>query len=148
MTIAVFVELLFAIAQLIAAASFICDQLPVKKVGVACCHDFGRAYTARRFGGSDAREDNEWMFTAQRPQQRVRQSVSSTARPAQATGTATVVGGEENDPVLFYHQGQVSRGCVMRCDYGVERDTYLVRRHVVGGGTEIVEVRDRAMLVY
>ena len=55
---------------------------------------------------------------------------------------------EENDPVLFYHQGQVSRGCVMRCDYGVERDTYLVRRHVVGGGTEIVEVRDRAMLVY
>ena len=55
---------------------------------------------------------------------------------------------EENDPVLFYHQGQVTRGCVMRCDYGVERDTYLVRRHVVGGGTEIVEVRDRAMLVY
>ena len=55
---------------------------------------------------------------------------------------------EENDPVLFYYQGQVSRGCVMRCDYGVERDTYLVRRHVVGGGTEIVEVRDRAMLVY
>jgi hypothetical protein len=42
MTIAVFVELLFAIAQLIAAASFICDQLPVKKVGVACCHDFRR----------------------------------------------------------------------------------------------------------
>jgi hypothetical protein len=88
------------------------------------------------------------MFTAQRPQQRVRQSVSSTARPAQATATATVVGGEENDPVLFYFQGQVSRGCVMRCDYGVERDTYFVRRHVVGGGTEIVEVRDRAMLVY
>jgi hypothetical protein len=55
---------------------------------------------------------------------------------------------EENDPVLFYHQGQVSRGCVMRCDYAEERDTYLVRRHVVGGGTEIVEVRDRAMLVY
>ena len=55
---------------------------------------------------------------------------------------------EENDPVLFYFQGQVSRGCVMQCDYGVERDTYLVRRHVVGGGTEIVEVRDRAMLVY
>jgi hypothetical protein len=55
---------------------------------------------------------------------------------------------EENDPVLFYYQGQVSRGCVMQCDYGVERDTYLVRRHVVGGGTEIVEVRDRAMLVY
>jgi len=54
----------------------------------------------------------------------------------------------ENDPVLFYHQGQVSRGCVMRCDYAEERDTYLVRRHVVGGGTEIVEVRDRAMLVY
>jgi hypothetical protein len=40
MTVAVFVELLFAIAQLIAAASSICDQLPVKKVGVACCHDF------------------------------------------------------------------------------------------------------------
>jgi len=55
---------------------------------------------------------------------------------------------QEGDPVLFYHQGQVSRGCVMRCDYGVERDTYLVRRHVVGGGTEIVEVRDLAMLVY
>jgi len=54
----------------------------------------------------------------------------------------------ENDPVLFYHQGQVARGCVMRCDYAEERDTYLVRRHVVGGGTEIVEVRDRAMLVY
>jgi hypothetical protein len=52
MTIAVFVELLFAIAQLIAAASFICDQLPVKKVGVACCHDFVRAYTPRRFGGA------------------------------------------------------------------------------------------------
>jgi hypothetical protein len=147
MTIAVFVELLFAIAQLIAAASFICDQLPVKKVGVACCHDFGRAYTARRFGGSDAREDNEWMFTAQRPQQRVRQSVSSTARsPGNWDGHRRRW--EENDPVLFYHQGQVSRGCVMRCDYGVERDTYLVRRHVVGGGTEIVEVRDRAMLVY
>jgi hypothetical protein len=94
MTIAVFVELLFAIAQLIAAASFICDQLPVKKVGVACCHDFVRAYTPRRFGGSDAREDNEWMFTAQRPQQRVRQSVSSTARPAQETATASVVGGK------------------------------------------------------
>ena len=93
MTIAVFVELLFAIAQLIAAASFICDQLPVKKVGVACCHDFRHAYTARRFGGSDAREDNEWMFTLQKPPQRVRQSVSSTAR-AQATGTATVVGGK------------------------------------------------------
>jgi len=55
---------------------------------------------------------------------------------------------QEGDPVLFYHQGQVSRGCVMRCDYAEERDTYLVRRHVVGGGTEIVEVRDRAMLVY
>ena len=55
---------------------------------------------------------------------------------------------EENDPVLFYHQGQVSRGCGMRCDYGVERDTYLVRRHVAGGGTELVEERDRAMLVY
>jgi hypothetical protein len=54
----------------------------------------------------------------------------------------------EGDPVLFYHQGQVSRGCVMRCDYAEERDTYLVRRHLVGGGTEIVEVRDRAMLVY
>ena len=54
----------------------------------------------------------------------------------------------EGDPVLFYYQGQVSRGCVMQCDYGVERDTYLVRRHLVGGGTEVVEVRDRAMLVY
>ena len=54
----------------------------------------------------------------------------------------------EGDPVLFYCQGQVSRGCVMRCDYADERDTYLVRRHLVGGGTEIVEVRDRAMLVY
>ena len=54
----------------------------------------------------------------------------------------------EGDPVLFYCQGQVSRGCVMRCDYGVERDTYIVRRHLVGGGTEIVEVRYRAMLVY
>jgi len=55
---------------------------------------------------------------------------------------------EENDPVLFYHQGHVSRGHVMRAEYGVERDTYFVRRHVEGGGTEIVEVLDRAMLVY
>ena len=54
----------------------------------------------------------------------------------------------EGDPVLFYCHGQVSRGFVLRCDYGVERDTYLVRRHLVGGGTEMVAVRDRAMLVY
>ena len=56
MTIAVFLELLFAIAQLIAAASFICDELPVKKVGVACCHDFGQPYTARRLRETNARE--------------------------------------------------------------------------------------------
>lgn len=55
---------------------------------------------------------------------------------------------DENAPVLFWHQGELSRGHVMRAEYGIERDVYFVRRHLVGGGTEIVEVLDRAMLVY
>jgi len=55
---------------------------------------------------------------------------------------------DEDELVLFYHQGQVSHGHVMRAEYGVERDTYCVRKHITGGGTEIVEVLDRAMLIY
>jgi len=55
---------------------------------------------------------------------------------------------DEDELVLFYHQGQVSHGHVMRAEYGVERDTYFVRKHIEGGGTEIVEVLDRAMLIY
>jgi len=55
---------------------------------------------------------------------------------------------DEDELVLFYHQGQVSHGHVMRAEYGVERDTYFVRKHITGGGTEIVEVLDRAMLIY
>ena len=54
----------------------------------------------------------------------------------------------ENEPVLFYLNGELARGHVMRAEYGAERDTYFVRRHLVGGGSEVVEVRDRAMLVY
>jgi len=52
------------------------------------------------------------------------------------------------DNVLFYHDGYVCRGHVMAVYEGVERDRYAVRRHVVGGGSEVVEVIDRAMLVY
>jgi len=55
---------------------------------------------------------------------------------------------DEDQPVLFYHQGQVTRGHVMRAEYGEERDTYYVRKHIEGGGTEVVEVLDRAMLIY
>lgn len=54
----------------------------------------------------------------------------------------------ESDPVLFYFEGNICRGHVMRAEYGAEQDTYYIRRHLVGGGTEVVEVRDRAMLVY
>ena len=53
-----------------------------------------------------------------------------------------------DDCVLFYHDGYVCRGHVMALYEGVERDTYAVRRHVEGGGSEVVEVIDRAMLVY
>ena len=53
-----------------------------------------------------------------------------------------------DDYVLFYHQGELARGHVMAAEYGEERDTYHVRRHVAGGGTEVVEVRDVAMLIY
>ena len=55
---------------------------------------------------------------------------------------------QEDQPVLFYHRGQLARGHIMRAEYGEERDTYHVRRHVAGGGTEVVEVRDVAMLIY
>jgi len=55
---------------------------------------------------------------------------------------------EEDQPVLFYHRGQLARGHIMRAEYGEQRDTYFVRRHMTGGGTEIVEVQDKAMLIY
>jgi len=52
------------------------------------------------------------------------------------------------DSVLFYHGGYVCRGHIMARYDGEECDTYAVRRHVEGGGSEVVEVMDRAMLVY
>lgn len=52
------------------------------------------------------------------------------------------------DWVLCYVQGEICRGHVMQVNEGEEHDTYYVRRHVVGGGTEVVEVRDVAMLIY
>ncbi len=54
----------------------------------------------------------------------------------------------EGEYVLCYYQGDLVRGHVMRVLQGVEHDTYHVRRHLKGGGTEVVEVRDTAMLIY
>ena len=55
---------------------------------------------------------------------------------------------ELNDCVMFYHKGELNRGHIMAIEDGVERDTYRIRRHVIGGGTEVVEVFDRAILPY
>jgi len=55
---------------------------------------------------------------------------------------------KEGEYVLCYHQGDLVRGHVMRVIEGVEHDLYHVRRHLIGGGTEVVEVLDTAMLIY
>lgn len=48
--------------------------------------------------------------------------------------------------VLFWFRGELSRGHVMSVDRGVRGDVYSVRRHVVGGGSEIVEVKEQAIV--
>ena len=55
---------------------------------------------------------------------------------------------QHGDYVLCWHQGDLIRGHVMRVEEGIDHDTYYVRRHLVGGGSEIVEVRDTGMLIY
>jgi len=50
--------------------------------------------------------------------------------------------------VLFWFDGYLSRGHVMELIEGVEHDRYLIRTHVEGGGSKVVEVRDRALLPY
>lgn len=55
---------------------------------------------------------------------------------------------QEDDYVMFYYEGNLCRGHVMAVEEGVERDTYRIRRHVTGGGSEVVEVMDRALLPY
>lgn len=52
------------------------------------------------------------------------------------------------DYVLFYFRGDLCRGHVMERVEGLERDTYRIRRHVPGSGSEVVEVIDRAIQVY
>ena len=54
----------------------------------------------------------------------------------------------ECDTVLFRHQGDTFRGCVIAADYGSQRDSYTVRYHVAGGGSEVVRVLDRDILIY
>ena len=54
----------------------------------------------------------------------------------------------ECDTVLFRHQGDTFRGCVVAADYGSQRDSYTVRYHVAGGGSEVVRVLDRDILIY
>jgi hypothetical protein len=40
------------------------------------------------------------------------------------------------------------RGCVVAVDYGSQRDSYTVRYHVAGGGSEVVRVLDRDILIF
>ena len=54
----------------------------------------------------------------------------------------------ECDTVLFRHNGDMCRGCVVAADYGSQRDSYTVRYHVAGGGSEVVRVLDRDILIY
>ena len=53
-----------------------------------------------------------------------------------------------DDYVLFWLDGYLSRGHVMEVVEGVEHDRYLIRTHVEGGGSKVVEVRDMALLPY
>ena len=48
--------------------------------------------------------------------------------------------------VLFWLKGDLCRGHVMSVDRGVRGDVYSVRRHIVGGGTEVVEVKEKAIV--
>ena len=54
----------------------------------------------------------------------------------------------ECDTVLFRNNGDTFRGCVIAADYGSQRDSYTVRYHVAGGGSEVVRVLDRDILIY
>lgn len=54
----------------------------------------------------------------------------------------------EGDYVMFAHDGEFCSGTIMSVARGAEQDEYIIRRHVLGGGTEMVSVLDRAMLVY
>ena len=54
----------------------------------------------------------------------------------------------ECDAVLFRHNGDTFRGFVVAADYGSQRDSYTVRYHVAGGGSEVVRVLDRDILIY
>lgn len=55
---------------------------------------------------------------------------------------------KEDDCVMFWHGGDLCRGHIMEVIEGVKRDTYRIRRHVEGGGSEVVEVNDLALLPY
>ena len=55
---------------------------------------------------------------------------------------------ESGDYVLFYFRGDLCRGHIMDRVDGIDRDTYRIRRHVPGSGSEVVEVIDRAIQVY
>lgn len=55
---------------------------------------------------------------------------------------------EPGEYVLFYYRGDICRGHVMDREDGIERDTYRIRRHVPGNGSEVVEVIDRAIQVF
>lgn len=53
-----------------------------------------------------------------------------------------------DDYVLFYHRGDLCRGHIIDRVDGIDRDTYRIRRHVPGSGSEVVEVIDKAIHVY
>lgn len=53
-----------------------------------------------------------------------------------------------NDYVLFYYNGDLRRGQILAFEQQPERDTYTIRSHKVGGGNEVVEVLDTAIMLY
>lgn len=55
---------------------------------------------------------------------------------------------EIDDYVLFYYGGDLRRGQIIGYTQEVDRDTYMIRSHIVGGGNEVVEVIDTAIMLY
>ena len=54
----------------------------------------------------------------------------------------------ECDVVIFGHDGATHRGCIIAANYHSQRDSYTIRFHVAGGGSEVVEVLDRDIFIY
>lgn len=53
-----------------------------------------------------------------------------------------------NDYVLFYYGGDLRRGQVIAFERDVNHDVYTIRSHKIGGGSEVVEVIDAAIMLY